>query len=164
MLRSLFVLLLALPLAVLAQTTTNARVNASDPTYTDNTTMPLSQSTSGQLRVTTGSSGSATFGAPASQSNTSSTITVGGTFQTIAASSATRKSFEFHNTCTKAGNCTTQSNNCYLFVAAAGVPSTSNSIIVPAGATYLRVSGAIPTNAIQATCDGTGDAYYLSLQ
>lgn len=99
-----------------------------------------------------------------SQTNSSGSITVGGTFQQIAAASATRKSFEFHNVCTKAGNCTATSNNCYLYVAAAGTPGTDNSIIVPAGATYLRASGAVPSDQIRATCDGTGDKYYLSVQ
>ncbi len=105
-----------------------------------------------------------TNGAPSSQTNASGTITVGSTFQTIAALSATRKSFEFQNICSKSGNCTALTNNCYLFVGASGSPSISNSILVPAGASYLRSSGAIPTDAIKATCDGTSDAYYLSTQ
>lgn len=116
--------------------------------------------------TTTPASGSVQLnnGNPTSQTISSSTITTGGTFQTVTASSSTRKSFEFANVCGKSGNCTAVTNNCYLYVGAAGTPTTGNSIVVPPNASYLRSTGAIPTDAVQATCDGTGDKFYVSVQ
>lgn len=102
--------------------------------------------------------------APSSQTNSASTITTGGTFQTISASSVTRQSFDFVNVCSVAGNCTATTNYCYVYVGASGTPSTGNSIPVPPGGEYLRSTGAVPTDAIKATCAGTGDKYYLSVQ
>lgn len=96
--------------------------------------------------------------------NASSAITLGATFQTIAAASLTRRSLEFTNICSVAGNCTTVSNTCYLFIAASGTPTIANSVPVGAGAQYIRSTGTIPTDAIQVTCDGTGDKYALKVQ
>ena len=101
----------------------------------------------------------------AATAEASSTITTGGTFQTIAAANAARRSLEFINLCNVATACTTTANVCYLFIAASGTPTkTTNAIPVPAGGSYLRSSGVIPTDAIQATCDGTGDHYRLAVQ
>lgn len=101
----------------------------------------------------------------AATSNTSSTITTGGTFQTIQAASASRQSFEFVNICNVTSACTTTANYCYLFFAASGTPNkTTNTISVPPGGSYLRSSGSIPSDALQATCDGTGDHYRLAVQ
>lgn len=122
---------------------------------------------SNNLRVTQSTSPSSplnTVGTPAAQTNSANTITTGGTFQTISAASSTRKSFEFQNICTKAGNCTATTDNCYLFIAASGTPTTANSIVVGPGQAYLRSTGSIPSNAIQATCDSNGDHYYLAVQ
>lgn len=95
----------------------------------------------------------------------SSTITLGGTFQTIAAANTARRSFEFVNICGVTSACTATTNYCYLFFAAFGSPSkTTDTIPVAPGASYLRSSGSIPSDAIQATCDGTGDHYRLAVQ
>lgn len=102
---------------------------------------------------------------PAPTTEASSTITVGGTFQQIAAANTSRKSIEFANLCAVASACTATTNYCYLFFAASGSPSkTTNVIPVPPGASYLRSSGSIPSDAVQATCDGTGDHYRLAVQ
>jgi hypothetical protein len=124
----------------------------------------IAQRLTSAMGGTTVSGTVAATGSPASQTISSSTITTGGTFQTIAVSNSTRLSYEFQNVCSKSGNCTATTNNCYVYVAASGTPTTAKSIIVPPGGAYLRSSGAVPNNAIQATCDGTGDAYYLSVQ
>lgn len=110
------------------------------------------------------SSGLCVAGTPTTQTNSATTVTTGGTFQTGAAASTTRKAFEFQNICNKSGNCTATTNNCYVFVAASGTPTTANSIIVQAGWGYLRSIGAVPSDAIQVTCDGTGDKFYLAVQ
>ncbi len=97
-------------------------------------------------------------------SNTSSTITTGATFQTIAAANGSRKSVEFVNVCNISGNCVSTSDNCYLFFAISGSPTTAKSVVVGPGQEYLRSQGSIPADAIQATCDGTADKYYLAVQ
>lgn len=96
--------------------------------------------TNGAIRITPGGSapGLPAYGTPFTQTNESGTITVGGTFQTIAVANATRHSFEFHNVCVKVGNCVAATDNCYLYVAGAGTPDTSNSIVIAPGGAYLR--------------------------
>lgn len=101
---------------------------------------------------------------PLPSTDASGTIATGGTFQTITAANPQRKSFEFVNICAVASACTTTANVCYLYLAASGTPTTNNSIAVPAGASYLRSTGTIPTDAIQATCTGTGDHFRLAVQ
>lgn len=100
----------------------------------------------------------------AASTNSSSTITVGGTFQTILAASTARKSFEFQNICNVAGNCNATSDACYLYIAASGSPTTGNSMNLPAGGYYLRSAGSIPGDAVQATCTASGDKFYLAVQ
>ena len=100
----------------------------------------------------------------ASATDSSSTITTGGTFQTIAAASTTRRSLEFTNICNVTGNCTATTNYCYIFIATSGTPTTANSVPIPPGAQYVREMGVIPTNAIQATCAGNSDKYALKVQ
>ncbi len=156
-------ILLLFALNANAQNTT-ARATTSDPSLVSGSYYPLFQDTSGNLRVNIKSGTVTTAPDPLTQTNSSGTIATGGTFQTIAIANTTRASFEFHNVCTVAGNCNATTDNCYLFVAAAGVPTTANSIIVPPGSAYLRSQGAVPSNAIQATCAGTGDKFYLSVQ
>lgn len=95
----------------------------------------------------------------------SNTIGTGGTFQVIAVANTARKSIEFVNICNVVGSCTTQNNMCYLFLAATGSPNkTTNAIPVSPGWSYARFSGTIPSDAIQGTCDGTGDHYRLAVQ
>ena len=87
----------------------------------------------------------------------SNTITTGGTFQQLVAASTTRKSIEIDNICFLSGKCTSTANNCYLFFGLTASANTNNSIPIPAGGSYLRSTGAIPSDAVQITCDGTGD-------
>lgn len=117
--------------------------------YSDANPLPVTVSTSGSASPTT---------------NSSSAITTGGTFQTISASSTARKSFDFVNLCNITGNCTTINNLCYIYLGATGTPTTANSIPVGPGQEYLRADGAIPSDAIRVTCDGTADKFYLGLQ
>lgn len=95
--------------------------------------------------------------------NSSGQITVGKTFQSIAPQSLTRQQFSFQNVCNKAGNCSTTTDLCYLYMEDNGVPTLSNSLIVTAGQEYLRSVGRIPGAAIQATCDTSGDNFRLSI-
>lgn len=95
--------------------------------------------------------------------NSSTTITTGGTFQTIANANTSRKSLDFVNICSVTGNCTTANNLCYLYFGS-GTPTVANSIVVGPGQDYLRSSGIVPSDIIKATCDGTADNFYLGLQ
>lgn len=101
------------------------------------------------------------YTSPNATTNGASTITAGGTFQTVLASSVTRKFWEFQNVCGKVGNCTAASDNCYLYLASSGSGTTANSIVVGPGSTYRESSGNIANDAVSATCDNTGDHYYL---
>jgi hypothetical protein len=103
-------------------------------------------------------------GAPSATTDSSGTITTGGTFATLLASNTARKSLEFTNVCNIAANCTTTANYCYITTVASGSATKGNSIPIPPGASYLRSSGAIPSDAIAGTCDGTGDKYRLASQ
>jgi hypothetical protein len=86
--------------------------------------------------------------------NGSGTIATGGTFQTIAAAS-TRNSLEFQNNNT--------SDACYVYLGS-GTATIAKSIKVAAGQEYLRAFGAIPNDAVQATCVTTNDTFYLGTQ
>jgi hypothetical protein len=135
--------------------------------WTGSDWVPVIVDSSGNIVISGSGGGGAplqTIGSPSSQTNSASTITTGGTFQTIAASSTSRRSLEFQNVCNKSGNCTATTDNCYLYIAGSGTPTTAKSIVVAPGQSYLRSSGAIPSDAIQATCDSNGDAYYLAVQ
>lgn len=83
-------------------------------------------------------------------------ITVGNTFQQIAASNTSRKSFEFQNT--------NASHTCYLFFGTTVSASTAASITVPPSGFYIRSSGAIPSDALQVTCTNTSDTFYADVQ
>lgn len=96
--------------------------------------------------------------------NSSSTITTGGTFQTIAAAKTNRQSLDFVNICNIAGNCTTTTDECYLYFGTLASATTSNAIPVGPGQEYLRSSGTIPSAAINATCATTSDKFYLQTQ
>lgn len=84
------------------------------------------------------------------------TITTGGTFQQIAASSTSRLSLEFQNN--------NSSDNCYLYFGTTGSATTAKSILVTPNAYYLRSSGSIPSDAVQVTCVNTSDTYYAAVQ
>lgn len=95
----------------------------------------------------------------------SGTITTGGTFQQISSQTKSRRSVEFTNICSVAGACNATTDVCYIFFAASGTPlKTTDAIPVPAGWSYLRSAGTVPSDAIQATCDGTGDHFRLAVQ
>ena len=107
------------------------------------------QDANGRQCVSAGSAASAT-----TQGN--GTITVGNTFQTIAAANPGRQSLDFINT-------TGNGDLCWLFFGA-GTASTAASVPVQDTQEYLRSSGAIPGDVIQATCATNGDAFYLGVQ
>lgn len=102
---------------------------------------------------------------PGPTTEASGTVTTGGTFQQIAAANVTRQSMEFVNLCLVPSACTATTNNCYLFFAASGSPGkTTDAITIPPGWSYLRSTGSIPSDIVQATCDGTGDHFRFAVQ
>ncbi len=94
---------------------------------------------------------------PAPDTNGSTTITTGGTFQQLAGPQSNRLSLDFQN---KSGN----GDACYLFFGVNASATTAKSIKIADGQEYLRSSGGIPSAAIQATCTTTGDAVYFDSQ
>lgn len=99
-----------------------------------------------------------------SVTNSSSTITAGGTFQTIAAAKTNRQSIDFVNICNVAGNCSATTDECYLYFGTLGSAATTDSIPVAPGQEYLRSAGTIPSAALNATCTTTSDKFYLQTQ
>ena len=169
--KTLFVaFLLTFSYSVFAQSTL---ATSAAPTLSNNQFgAPLSQDLSSNLRVNcvTGCSGGGSsnqgtpntaanawpvIGAASATTNISGTITLGGTFQTISASSTTRKSFEFQNN---------SSDPCYLFFGVLGSATLNTSLKVPSGGSYLRSSGALPSDAINVTCTTTADVFYAAVQ
>jgi hypothetical protein len=102
-------------------------------------------------------------GGAATTTDSSGGIVTGGTFQQIAAASGTRKSLELGNTCNVASNCVATTDVCYFYFGN-GSSAKDTSIVLYPGQYYLRSSGTIPSDQINATCDGTGDEYYLKVQ
>ena len=136
---------------------------AASPTPAPSTGQSVTYVDSNGAACTNGQGGGSSGPLAAATTDASSTITTGGTFQQIAAASTSRKSLEFSNVCSVATECTTTANYCYIFFGASGA-NKGNSIPIPAGGSYLRSSGVIPSDAIQATCDGNSDHYRLALQ
>jgi hypothetical protein len=95
------------------------------------------------------------IGAASATTNISGAITLGGTFQTISASSTTRKSFEFQNN---------SADPCYLYFGVLGAATLNNSLKVIAGGSYLRSSGALPSDAVNLTCTTTADVFFAAVQ
>lgn len=95
--------------------------------------------------------------------NFSGTVTTGGTFQTFVTVNGGRRSIEFVNICNVTAKCTMTTNFCYLYIGS-GTPTTSNSIPVGPGLSYLRSTGNIPSSDIKITCDGNADKFYLVVQ
>lgn len=95
--------------------------------------------------------------AASATTNDSSTVTTGGTFQAVAASSTTRLSLDFVNL---SGN----GDACYIYLGTIGSATTSNSIKVADQQEYLRASGTIPSDAFNITCATTGDHFYAAVQ
>lgn len=101
--------------------------------------------------VVTGSAATAT-------TDKSTFVITGGTFQSITGVNGQRKGLEFTNTCNVAGNCVSTGDMCYLYFGSSTADKTV-AIQVPPTATYLRSNGAIPQEAVFATCDGTNDTF-----
>jgi len=93
----------------------------------------------------------------AATTTSSSTVTTGGTFQQLAAANTARLSLDFEN---KSGN----GDICYLYLGTTGAATTALAVQVKDGQEYLRSSGAVPSDAVQATCATTGDKYYFAIQ
>lgn len=148
--------------------------STSSITITTGTGVPTASSVStgsitGTVTANQGTAGSTawpvtTAPVPAASTNSVVTITTGGTFQLITASSATRKSFEFQNKCLDSGNCVATTDVCYIWWASSGSASLASSLSIYPGGGYLRSGGVIPSDALYATCDGTGDKLYFVVQ
>lgn len=90
--------------------------------------------------------------------NRSTTITVGGTFQTVTAVSSTRMSITIQN-----NNPLSGTEYCYIYVGV-GTASTAASIVLGPGGSYQRYWPNIPSDPIQATCTTTNDTLYIDTQ
>lgn len=97
------------------------------------------------------------------------TITTGGTFQTalpaVATNSAARRSMTIQNNnlakaCQAAGNC----DVCYLYLGPIGSATLNNSLRLGAGQAYTRFYPYVPSDAVNVTCDTTGDFMYVDTQ
>jgi hypothetical protein len=111
-----------------------------------------------------GSGGTPTTGSAHATTNDSTTITTGGTFQQIQATTTSRLSVEVQNICGVGSNCTTTANNCYVYFGTTGSASKTNSTLIPPYGDYLRSNGTIPSDAINVTCDGTADHIMVTVQ
>ena len=144
------------PATVTINTLTSKCVNVGATTLLPNQAIPIPCNDAGQLSFALTQGGTTT--------DASSTITVGGTFQLIAAANPDRRSFEFTNVCAISNNCVTTGDICYIYFASANTPTLANSRPITPYANYLRSRGWIPTDAIYATCTGTGDKFQFSVQ
>lgn len=129
--------------------------NAVAPTYAEGQFAPCSEDLNGNQRVT--GTITATPPTPTPTPNSAGTITTGGTFQQLAASSTSRKSLDFQN---KSGN----GDLCWLYFGTTVSATTAKSIKVIDGQEYLRASGQLPSDAVQTTCTTTADAFYFAVQ
>jgi len=131
-------------------TNTSVNVNVPNPlpvTVTGTASVSGTVTANPQTTTTTGASG---------------TVTIGGTFQTVAASNPSRLSLDVENICNVSGKCNSTFDFCYLSFDAS--PTTSNAIPIPPGGSYLRSSGVIPSDAVKITCDATGDKFRAAIQ
>lgn len=116
----------------------------------------LSQDTTGTLCAPGGGSGSPVTVTPVALTTTngSGTIATGGTFQSILASSATRKGCLIENP-------TTATEPLYVFFGANGSATTSNSIsLSPGGTVSCAVGGiGVATDNVSATATTTAHSY-----
>lgn len=90
--------------------------------------------------------------------NGSAVITAGNTFQTVLAAPVfpvVRHSLTIIN-----NNAT---DSCWIFIGS-GTAAKGTSILLLAGAQYVRNIGYIPSDAIQATCATTADTLYIDSQ
>lgn len=100
---------------------------------------------------------------PTATTDISATISIGGTFQIAAAASLVRNSIEIENNCSISGSCVSVADNCYVYVGQLSADK-KKSILIPPGGYYLRSSGSIPSDAIQVTCDSSGDILMIKVQ
>lgn len=96
--------------------------------------------------------------------NISGTIATGGVFQQIAPQQTSRRTFEFQNICLHSGNCSSTTDNCYVFFGPTASATVGNSILISPNTAYFRNVSPVPQEAIQITCDGSGDKFYGALQ
>ena len=87
--------------------------------------------------------------------NSSSTITLGNTFQTISAAQP-RFTITIQNN-------NTNGDNCWLFIGG-GSATKGTSILLAPGGSYQRYYPYVPSDAIQMTCATTSDTFYLDTQ
>ena len=95
----------------------------------------------------------------AATTNSSTTITTGGTFQTVLpalGTGAVRRSITIQNNNTGA-------DNCWVFLGT-GAATTARSILLPTGGSYQRYYPYVPSDAVQMTCTTTGDSVYIDTQ
>lgn len=118
------------------------------------------ESTTGrQIVVTAGASGGTSIpvqptGATSTQA--AGTITLGATFQTALASSATRLGCSLQNTST---------HTLYVYVGTLGSATTANSFQVPPnGMFYCNTGQIVVTGAINVTTSTTSDTYVVASQ
>lgn len=159
-------ILLLLLISPAAHAVTDCVISPAPATVATGSVQTLKCDPENNLYITGGRSSTPTptTGAASSEVDRSGTVAAGGTFQTAAASASGRLSIHFQNICNVTGKCTAQTNFCYVNVNDAVSATTSNSLAIAPGQAYLRSDGAIPSNAIRVTCDGTGDKFYLTTQ
>jgi hypothetical protein len=91
--------------------------------------------------------------------NNSTTITTGGTFQTVLpalGTGAVRRSITIQNN-------NTGTDNCWVFLGS-GAATTAKSILLASGGSYQRYYPYVPSDAVQMTCTTTGDSVYIDTQ
>jgi hypothetical protein len=91
--------------------------------------------------------------------NNSTTITTGGTFQTVLpalGTGAVRRSITIQNN-------NTGTDNCWVFLGS-GAATTARSILLASGGSYQRYYPYVPSDAVQMTCTTTGDSVYIDTQ
>ena len=91
--------------------------------------------------------------------NNSTTITLGGTFQTVLpalGTGAVRRSITIQNN-------NTGTDNCWVFLGS-GAATTARSILLASGGSYQRYYPYVPSDAVQMTCTTTGDSVYIDTQ
>jgi hypothetical protein len=94
----------------------------------------------------------------AATTNSSATITTGGTFQMVlnaVTQTNQRRSLTINN-----NNAT---DSCWVYVGS-GSPTKANSILLLAGGAYTRYYPYVPSDAIQATCATSADTLYVDTQ
>lgn len=97
---------------------------------------------------------------PAVTKNGSVTIVTGATFQTVLASTSSRRSLTIQNNNTNTDNCWIQFGS---GVTAANATAAKSIILAP-GQAYTRYYPYIPLDEIEGTCTNTSDSLYVDTQ